>query len=146
MILPTISIRQPWARAIVEGIKDVENRTWACPSKYIGQTVFIHASKAPVHDDEETSPVLNAVLHAKLRRKHHCQDLMQGGVLYDFKRHLALHIGGIVGMVTITGCVRDSSSSWATPGAFHWLLADALCLDFHPCKGRLGFFQTEYPY
>ena len=146
MFLPTISVRQPWARAIIEGVKDVENRTWPCPEKYIGQTVFIHASKAPVHDDEETSPVLNAIHRARFRWPHHSPDAIQEGALYDFKRGLALHVGGIVGIVTITGCVRDSASPWAEPGSFHWLLADALCLEFHPYKGRLGFFQAEYPY
>ncbi len=42
--MKTISIKQPWASLIVHGIKDIENRTWACPKKYIGQRVLIHAS------------------------------------------------------------------------------------------------------
>lgn len=144
MILPALSIRQPWARAIVEGIKDVENRTWRCPEKYIGQTVFVHVGKAPV-SERETGHVLNAICEVK-RRRPYCPDAIEEGHPYEFKRGLCLHVGGIVGLVTITGCVKDSASPWAEPGAWHWTLADALCLQFHPCKGSLGFFQVEYPY
>lgn len=43
--MKAISIKQPWASLIAHGIKDIENRTWKCPQKYIGQRVLIHASK-----------------------------------------------------------------------------------------------------
>lgn len=42
--MKAITIKQPWASLIVYGIKDIENRTWPCPRKYIGQRVFIHAA------------------------------------------------------------------------------------------------------
>lgn len=42
--MKAITIKQPWASLIVHGIKDIENRTWPCPRKYIGQRVFIHAA------------------------------------------------------------------------------------------------------
>jgi hypothetical protein len=37
-----LSVRQPWAWAIVSGYKDVENRSW--PTNYRG-TLFIHAGQ-----------------------------------------------------------------------------------------------------
>ena len=43
--MKAISIKQPWASLIAHGIKDIENRTWKCPQKYIGQRALIHASK-----------------------------------------------------------------------------------------------------
>ena len=43
--MKAISIKQPWASLIAHGIKDIENRTWSCPQKYIGQRVLIHVSK-----------------------------------------------------------------------------------------------------
>ena len=46
--MKAISIKQPWASLIVEGLKDIENRTWKCPEKYIGQRVLIHSSARPV--------------------------------------------------------------------------------------------------
>lgn len=42
--MKAITIKQPWASLIVHSIKDIENRTWPCPRKYIGQRVFIHAA------------------------------------------------------------------------------------------------------
>ncbi len=42
--MKAITIRQPWASLIAHGIKDIENRTWKCPEKYIGKRVLIHAS------------------------------------------------------------------------------------------------------
>ena len=44
--MKAISIKQPWASLIAHGIKDIENRTWKCPQKYIGQRVLIHASNS----------------------------------------------------------------------------------------------------
>lgn len=43
--MKAITIKQPWASLIVHGIKDIENRTWACPKKYIGQRVFFEREK-----------------------------------------------------------------------------------------------------
>jgi hypothetical protein len=45
--MKALSIKQPWAWLIVSGIKDIENRTWKCPEKYIGQRVLIQASGSP---------------------------------------------------------------------------------------------------
>lgn len=45
-MMKALSIKQPWARLIAHGIKDIKNRTWKCPQKYIGQRVLIHASSA----------------------------------------------------------------------------------------------------
>ncbi len=45
MMYPTISIRQPWAELIIAHGKDVENRTWHIPFKYLNTPILIHASK-----------------------------------------------------------------------------------------------------
>jgi len=47
--MKAITIKQPWASLIVHGIKDIENRTWPCPKKYLGQRVLIHASGKPLN-------------------------------------------------------------------------------------------------
>lgn len=46
--MKTISVKQPWAYLICSGVKDIENRTWPCPKKYIGKRVLIHASAVPI--------------------------------------------------------------------------------------------------
>lgn len=120
--MPCISIRQPWAGLILVGGKDIENRTWRCPAKALGKTILIHAGKA---GDYESAPDCLG-----LRAKH--PD--------------AFRPGGVVGMVTIKDCVRNYRSPWAMDGHWHWVLADARPLPFHPCPGLLGIFKVEYPH
>lgn len=45
--MKALSIRQPWAWLIVNGFKDIENRSW--DTKYRG-LVLIHASKGMTKD------------------------------------------------------------------------------------------------
>jgi hypothetical protein len=52
-----------------------------------------------------------------------------------------LERGGIVGAVTITGCVRESASPWFN-GPFGFQLAEPVPLPFHPFKGQLKFFDV----
>jgi predicted transcriptional regulator len=40
--MKAISIRQPWAQLVVEGVKDIENRNWF--TMHRGR-LYIHASK-----------------------------------------------------------------------------------------------------
>lgn len=78
-----ISIKQPWAWLVVNGIKDVENRTWS--HQYRGQ-ILIHASgkadRNPVAFDNDIR----------------CPD--------------GLDLGGVVGIAEIVDCVIDYPSRW----------------------------------
>ena len=38
-----MSVRQPWADMILFAGKNVENRTWRLPLRYVDQFVFLHA-------------------------------------------------------------------------------------------------------
>jgi len=42
-----LSIKQPWADALVGGRKSIEIRGWRPPRHAIGQTIAIHAGKLP---------------------------------------------------------------------------------------------------
>lgn len=143
MILPAISIRQPWAHRILHMAKDVENRTWPCPRQYIGQRVLIHAGLSTDGNVQDCTPEQQKALLRAICADTRPRHLVEGMVPLPEGN---AHKGGIVGIVTITGCVQDCASPWAEPGVFHWLLAEAKPLPFHPCKGRLGFFQVDYPH
>ena len=136
MNLPTmaISIRQPWAWAILHLRKNVENRTWS--TNFRGP-VLIHAGKL-FRPDEIRENMLRCIGLASL-------DVIQALEASFTVEHLKAQTGGIVGMVTIKDCVAESPSRWAEDGRFHWLLADAKPLPFFLCKGRLGLFPVEYP-
>lgn len=57
-------------------------------------------------------------------------------------REIGAPLGGIVGMVEITGCVTSSASEWFF-GPYGFTLQDAAPLAFVPCNGRLGFFTPQ---
>ena len=42
---PAISLHQPWATALVAGVKKFETRTWALPAHLVGEPIAIHATK-----------------------------------------------------------------------------------------------------
>jgi len=121
--LPSValSVRQPWAWLIVNGHKDVENRTWC--TRFRGP-VLIHAAKGMTRDEYDNADVAAA---------------MNGVEIPPFA---ALERGGIVGVVEIVDCVSRSSSDWFY-GPFGFVLKNARWLLFRPCKGSLGFFHME---
>jgi len=51
--------------------------------------------------------------------------------------------GALIGSVRITETVTDSSSEWAMPDCWHWLLADAKECDPIPMLGRQGIWTPD---
>lgn len=126
--LPILSIRQPWAWAIIHAGKDVENRSW--PTRFRGP-FLIHASagmtRAEYQDCRETFETVGAVW-----------GYPDGLVMPAFA---ALQRGGIVGSAEIIACVDDSRSPWFF-GKYGFVIANARPLPFAPMKGKLGFFRA----
>jgi len=119
-----ISIRQPWAYAILFLGKDVENRKWK--TNFRGR-VLIHASKR--FDNEgweyilERFPNFSGILAAQ-------KDIAP--------------MGGIVGSVEITDCTNENIKSdwWAGSPNYGFVLKDPKTCKFFPYKGRLGIFEV----
>ncbi|MFQ6550470.1 ASCH domain-containing protein [Aestuariibius sp. 2305UL40-4] len=120
--MKALSIRQPWADAIIWHGKDVENRTWQ--THYRGP-VLIHAAKA-------WGPSERADLAWVEERT--------GTKLEDVDRPL---LGGIIGQVEIIDCVAKMESRWFF-GPYGFVLANAKPLPFRPCRGALGFFTPAF--
>lgn len=116
MLDRALSIRQPWAWAILYAGKDIENRTWA--TNFRGR-VAIHAG---MRYDEGGDAVLE------------CKYGLQ--VPSDLPR------GGIVGSVEIVDCVRASNSPWFE-GPYGFVLKDPKPLSFIPMRGALGIFPIS---
>lgn len=126
--MKAISIRQPWAWLIVNGFKDIENRSW--DTKYRG-IVLIHASSR--------KPTMIEVAEARrILRNTHGNQIEETMPSAD-----QFQLGGIVGYAYITGTVRDSTSPWFF-GPVGFQLSGANPLPFLPMKGRLSFFETGY--
>lgn len=118
--MKSISIRQPWAWAIIHGGKDIENRTWH--TNYTG-TILIHAGKKFDHDGYKWL-VDNRVI-----------------VQYDIPTPDQYQMGGIIGISNITGCVSRSQNPWFF-GPYGFKMADSSPVKFVPLRGRLGLFNV----
>jgi ASCH domain len=116
--MKVLVVRQPWAWLIVNGFKDIENRSWR--TRYEGKLLIQAAAARPAA----------AALHEarSLARKH-------GVELPDeFER------GGVIGMVHLERCVTSSPSKWFH-GPIGWVLSNARKIPFIPLKGQLGLFD-----
>jgi hypothetical protein len=109
MILPAISIKQPWAWAILNAGKDVENRSWPLPTKYAVKHILIHTGKRIEQD---------AVIHLR-------------HLGYKVPHHMKT--GGIVGITRFRNSVFDAGKSdWAEQGFHHWPISISAPLTFFP--------------
>ena len=128
--LPALSVRQPWAWAILHAGKPVENRTW--PTRFRGR-LLIHAGKTFDREGYEWI-ALNAERLG-----------IPVGALPGPK---GFPMGGVVGAVTVTDCVEGGAgdpaegSPWFF-GPFGFTLDDPTAYELVPCRGALGFFRPE---
>lgn len=126
-----ISIRQPWAWAIIHAGKNIENRDWS--TKFRGP-ICIHAAKVMTKDEyrhanQAIQRAVGPVDQAWIDRWH--------GVTAAPYR---LDRGGIIGVAEIVDCVDDSDSPWFL-GRYGLVLRNARPVPFIPVKGALGLFD-----
>jgi hypothetical protein len=114
-----LTVKQPWAWAIVAGYKDVENRPRR--TNFRGPLL--------VHAGVGLDPVGFHFLWEIGLYKALPADLPQGG---------------LVGMVEVVDCIKSYESEWAVPGHWHWILGRPR--EFRnvlPCQGHLGMFYPD---
>ena len=129
-----ISIKQPWAHLICAGAKDIENRSWKCPQKYIGKRILIHASAKSagepytIFTDEQYKAIEKAGVDDEL------------AMFNSYKE-----VSRIIGSVIIAGCVQNHPSIWAIKGYWHWTLKDPILFEkpILNIKGKLGLWDYE---
>lgn len=99
--MKVLSVRQPWAHALLHLGKDVENRSWSTQHR---GPLAIHASTRPdpagVHWARATGLV--------------DVDTLPRGV--------------ILGVVNVCDVVREHPSPWANPDVYHWTISDPVPL------------------
>ena len=120
MPLLALTIKQPFASAILAGAKKIENRTWSPPSALVGQWFAIHAAA-----DRRDHPGWARVGH--LWRPP--DDLPRGAIL-GLVRLVAVHLPG------------QHQTPWSLPDCFGWELADPEIWDPVAATGRLGLWRV----
>lgn len=115
-----LSVQQPWAWLIVNGYKDIENRTWPT---HVRGWVLVHAGKNLDAEAMEDMKSLEAY-----------------GVGFGVPE--ILETGGILGAMYIEDCVREYDSEWFE-GPFGFRIKKAIPLPFIPLRGQLGFFDVS---
>ena len=105
-----LSIRQPYAWAVIKGAKDVENRTWR--RNYLGR-LYIHVSLK--EDSEAIDEVVERVANHLV--------VSDADALADYRQHVENARGAIVGSVTMFGCA-ESYHSDGFEGRYGFLFRD----------------------
>lgn len=109
----TLTVKQPWATLIAEGVKDVENRTWH--TKYRGP-LAIHAGMAYDDAAHQFPAAAHAFLHDDRIRKLRVPDLPRGAIVAVVE---------LVSCHSWRDCRQDNGnlcSEWAEVGTTHWTL------------------------
>jgi len=122
--MKALTVRQPWAWAIVHAGKDIENRNW--PTKYRGQ-IAIHAAKGLTRT--EYTETVDYIQHR-----------------YNYKNEIPSYEniirGAIVGVADLVDCVSSSKSNWFE-GEYGFVLKNVRPIAPVACSGALGFWNVS---
>lgn len=141
--MKAISIKQPYASLICEGIKDIENRSWQ--THYRGP-IYIHASAKPTK------------LKFKIPNQASIQEIIISTMLNKVEEEDLFSC--IIGQVDIVDCVINHKSIWSEKTIYdeddfdkedpkpiwNWVLANPVLFDkpIINIKGKLSFWETDY--
>ena len=120
-----LSVRQPWAWAIIHAGKGIENRSEGA-ARYMTYRgpLCIHAALGMTQDEYHDAAAFMALIGVTCPPPH---QLLRGGV---------------IGTVLLSEIVKEHHSPWFF-GPRGLVLADAKPTLFIPCVGTLGFFDVK---
>jgi hypothetical protein len=150
-----LSLRQPWANAVLYLGKSVENRKWN--TRYRGE-FLIHAAKAMTKAEyAEACEACENVLGIP-----RCYEIEAAFGRGDKPTH-KMEFGGIVGRARIVDVVgpreslvlggveshypprlHDGGWRWHFREQYGFILADVEPLPFKPCRGQLGLYTIAW--
>lgn len=146
--LKALTVRQPWAFAIAEGFKTIENRTRRTH----------HRGEVLLHTSRQLDGGVSIVRYSRdaarrldqLGGRANFWDAADAVPSRMFTNPPTLALTGIIGTVRITGCHQAGDDClpacevWGEPGTWHWELADARPLPAAvPVKGALGLWTPD---
>lgn len=138
--ITALSVRQPWAWLLCEGLKDVENRNWR--TNYRG-TLYIHVGKSFDWDALWWMIQTTTTQLAGLKAVEHF------GIRFGVSERESVitehndEFGAIVGRVDLIDC-GSSQSVWAQPDVkYHWTVRSGQHIVPIPMRGQLGLFNVQ---
>jgi hypothetical protein len=140
-----LSIRQPWAWAILHAGKDVENRDWS--DRYPGFTAALRLVEAVIEEGGGKFLIHASLGMTRGEYEDSLADMHEISCTRPFPPGLALPAfeslprGGIVGRAQLYDVVSEHASPWFF-GPVGLVLRNVRPLPFVPCKGALGFFRV----
>jgi hypothetical protein len=121
--MKAITLRQPWAWAIISAGKDIENRNW---KTHFRGRVAIHAAVGMTRGEYDRA----------------CEYIRGVNRRIKVPAYEELERGAIIGTVEIVDCVPDSDSPWFM-GKYGFVLARPRGLpEPIACKGALSFWDV----
>jgi hypothetical protein len=126
-----ITIKQPWASLIIEGGKDIENRT---RRTHVRGWVLVHAGQ------KQDDPAMVREWGIEVD----CFTLDNAHALNAVLDRENPYLGGIIGAMHLADCVEHHSSPWFG-GPFGYVIDRVVKLPFLPCRGMQGWFNVELP-
>ncbi len=137
--MKTLSIQQPWASAIMAGVKRVENRVWSDP--YRGP-LLIHASK-------KVDPAGANILKAAGVDVGQFADAPRGAIIGVVKLVAIIRFGAIERVqrhFLDDGLGRELRDDVLAFGPYCWILENPRPLpEPVPWRGRLKLFDVDLP-
>jgi hypothetical protein len=126
--LPTLalSIRQPWAHAIVHLGKRLENRDWSAanPAMKFRGPVCIHTGSGMTRTEYNEARDFMSSIGVACPPPHRLQR------------------GGIIGTAEVADIIKDSADPWFM-GPRALVLQNVQPVSFIGCAGQLGFFEWK---
>jgi hypothetical protein len=135
--MKALTVRQPWASAIIWGGKDIENRSWKPPKSLMpGDRLAIHAGKASFNID--------LALRTFKNQPEVIKELFQ----VDLRR---IAYGAIIGTVYLDGIIHSQyhnddeiDNEWIDRNcAYWWCLSDPQPCEPVYVKGRQGLWEID---
>lgn len=131
--MKVLTIREPWASLIAQGVKRVETRSW--PTRYRGP-LYLHAGSAPL---PQSDPALSALLALLPDPTPAYGQILARCVLADCIPMDGAYIARMQQEQPVEFLCGDYG-----PGRYAWLLeqVEPLAVPL-PCKGRLGLWNYQ---
>ena len=146
--MKALTLHQPWATLIADGVKAIETRSWRPPEALIGHRIAIHAGKRLIATHR-----LNRLTRRAMKKGHGAywrQEIPQGAVVCTVRLAWAGRVRGFEkeGYVSLatgpSSLVREDPYGDFGVGRWLWGLEDIEPLDpAVPASGRQGLWNWD---